>query len=334
VGANDMVHIQWTGNDNTNNNGEGTDNEDRHNIVQVAMAGMDAPMAESQADMFDVEWEWNPDTAGEFSGSRDKAELVKQAALSKQTNCLTEAQINGDQQRQNCQKLNNADATVDLGLLKFKSGEYKYMSSRNMNFSNRAQKAMLQVSTASSVMPNAPVGVVVEQVAGTGEKGALTVSWASPGSETAAIGYDGQEYWGMEQQNTPVVDYQVLYSTDGGTEWVSAGPQCSGVVQGCTIDGLPAGTPTLVKVQAGGTAGFGVASNIVAASTADSALSAECKTALQQQADGSYISSGTIVAIVFGVIAVLLLIGAAIFVMKRRQPPPPPKPNGAQPPAY
>ena len=49
VGTDDYVHIQWTGNDNTNNNGnnngEGTDNEDRHNIVQLANTGLDVPLA-------------------------------------------------------------------------------------------------------------------------------------------------------------------------------------------------------------------------------------------------------------------------------------------------
>ena len=47
VGTDDYVHIQWTGNDNTNNNGnnngEGTNNEDRHNIVQLANTGLDVP---------------------------------------------------------------------------------------------------------------------------------------------------------------------------------------------------------------------------------------------------------------------------------------------------
>ena len=158
VGMNDMVHVQWTGNDDTNNNGnnngEGTNSEDRHNIVQLSNAGMDSPMNQQstdQANMFDVAWEWNPEGGGDFSGSRDKANLVKQFALSKQTNCDTNP--NNDQDANNCQKLNAAAATVDLGMLKFKPGEFKYMSSRNMNFSNRAQKATLTVLSTPSVVP-------------------------------------------------------------------------------------------------------------------------------------------------------------------------------------
>merc|ERR1719326_464865 len=79
VGASDYVHIQWTGNDNTNNNGnnngEGTNNEDRHNIVQIADAGMDVPLPASQASMFDVQWEWNPEPTTDpvFGGARDQA---------------------------------------------------------------------------------------------------------------------------------------------------------------------------------------------------------------------------------------------------------------------
>ena len=169
VGMNDMVHVQWTGNDDTNNNGnnngEGTDSEDRHNIVQLSNSGLDSPMNQQSADqanMFDVAWEWNPEGGGEFSGSRDKANLVKQFALSKQTNC--DQNPNNDQDANNCQKLNAAAATVDLGMLKFKPGEFKYMSSRNMNFSNRAQKATLTVLSTPSVVPKPPVAVTVNSV--------------------------------------------------------------------------------------------------------------------------------------------------------------------------
>ena len=75
VGSQDLVHIQWTGNDNTNNNGnnngEGTNNEDRHNIVQLDNTGLDVPAPGSQATMFDVAWEWNPEpTGGTFGGAR------------------------------------------------------------------------------------------------------------------------------------------------------------------------------------------------------------------------------------------------------------------------
>jgi len=116
VGANDMVHVQWTGNDDTNNNGnnngEGTNGEDRHNIVQLSNLGMDSPMPQNsdQQKMFDVTWEWNPATSSEFGGARDVAELTKQFALSKQINC--DQNPNNDQDANNCQKLNAAAATV------------------------------------------------------------------------------------------------------------------------------------------------------------------------------------------------------------------------------
>ena len=93
---NDMVHVQWTGNDDTNNNGynngEGTNSEDRHNIVQLSSSGMSSPMPQNsnQQNMFDVAWEWNPDTSPDFGGARDRDELTKQFALSKQTGCDTD----------------------------------------------------------------------------------------------------------------------------------------------------------------------------------------------------------------------------------------------------
>ena len=49
----------------------------------------------------------------------DQLALTKQFALSKQTGCDAGNQ-NNDQARDNCEKLNSAKATVDLGLIKFK----------------------------------------------------------------------------------------------------------------------------------------------------------------------------------------------------------------------
>merc|ERR1719502_254057 len=114
----------------------------------------------SQASMFDVAWEWNPEaTGGTFGGVRNQQSLTKQAALAKQTGCAAQGNVNNDQQRTNCEKLNNAAATVDLGLVRFKPGNYQYMSSRNNNFSNRAQKATLKTLTEPSSVPSKPTHV-------------------------------------------------------------------------------------------------------------------------------------------------------------------------------
>ena len=133
--------------------------------------------------MFDVAWEWNPEpTGGTFGGARAQTALVKQAALSKQTNCA--ANPNNDQQRTNCEKLNNAAATVNLGLLRFKPGNYKYMSSRNNNFSNRAQKAKLTTLTEASALPEAPTNVrawPIDSINNDENQASMMVSWAPPG---------------------------------------------------------------------------------------------------------------------------------------------------------
>merc|ERR1719230_283691 len=201
VGASDYVHVQWTGNDNTNNNGnnngEGTNNEDRHNIVQISNAGMDAPLGASEANMFDVQWEWNPEApTSQFGGVRSQSDLVKQFALSKQTGCAAGNQ-NNDQARDNCEKLNSAKATVNLGLIKFKPGNYTYMSSRNNNFSNRAQKAHLKVLASPTAPVDPPVNVRATPLPNDNPNIAkMQVSWSPPGSRSGYVGTDGVEYWG------------------------------------------------------------------------------------------------------------------------------------------
>ena len=104
-----------------------------------------------------------------------------------------------------------------------------------------------------------------------------------------------------------------------------AGPSsCGGSAMSCTIEELPAGTTTLVKVQAGSSAGWGESSEISYAATLESDSSRDCASMLQKQADGDYVAEGTIIAAVFGAFAILIIIAAVLFYLKRRQPPPPP----------
>jgi len=344
VGSQDLVHIQWTGNDNTNNNGnnngEGTNNEDRHNIVQLDASGLDVPAPASQANMFDVMWEWNPDgpTPGTtpFSGARDQAGLTKQFALSKQTGCA--ANPNNDQQRTNCEKLNNADATVDLGLLRFKPGNYRYMSSRNNNFSNRAQKASITTLNEPGVLPGKPTHVEATPVPNptNPEQASVMVSWMGPGGDSPYVGTDGRiagrngvDYREYSQQALAPVAYTVQYSCDGGETWTPT--QCRTTERRCQIDMLPAGTPCAFRVRSGSAGGWSTASEVSVVQTTHSESSSACAQQLLMQVNGEYISPGAMAAIVLAVIAAMLLMLCAVWYFMcggaqsfRRSPPPPP----------
>jgi len=328
VGSQDYIHVQWTGNDNTNNNGnnngEGTNNEDRHNIVQMVENGLDVPMPAADATMFDVAYEWNPEPTGPFAGTRNKAELTKQFALVKQTGCLAAGDVNGDQQRGNCEKLNSASATVDLGLLKMKPGEYKYFSSRNNNFSNRAQKAKMTVIDKNSAPPLAPVSLkaITQSNEDRKEEGKVWLEWGPSGSALYQ-GTDGKWYTGKTEQEWEVFDYSVQKSPDGGESWYNV-EECKGTTPNCMVDGLWGGQPYAFRVMAGGVGGWSEPSEIAIAKTESTSLSNSCDAQKAKQADGEFLTSGQIIAIVCGVIAGLLLIGFIIFLIRRRSPPPPP----------
>merc|ERR1719487_880910 len=117
--------------------------------------------------MFDVTYEWNPqppNQAGSFDGPRDANDLIKQFALVKQTGCGTGDQDN-DQANNNCEKLNKAEFTVDLGMLSgFRQGNYVYGSSRDINFSNRAPKSTLSVTGTCGTPPEPATNVRAQKL--------------------------------------------------------------------------------------------------------------------------------------------------------------------------
>ena len=366
VGRSDLIHFQWTGNDNTNNNGnnngEGTNNEDRHNLVQFSSLGLSVPgktedfSLQGILDMFDVEKEINPDAAGTtFGGARPLDELKKQFALAKQSGCASSANVNNDQQNDNCQKLNRELPTVDLGLLQMKPGTYRYLSTRNNNFSNRAQKGKITVLETPHQQPPPPLNVSVWAEPGpTAENGRVVVTWQAPGhvnldgTYRAYVGTDGLQYWGLEREAKLATSYRVQYSEDGGLTWSPTNCMTSctpGVDCACTIEGLRAGTPIAVQVRSVSQGGLSVPSAMMVTRTLDSTTSRSYFAQLGLEADGKYISTGSTAAIVLGSLSGIFGFGLLIWFvlfggyervvhkvrsMKPPPPPPPPPPAGGK----
>jgi len=337
VGENDYVHFQWTGNDNTNNNGnnngEGTNNEDRHNIVQIGDAGLNLPLSEGAVDMFDVKAEVNLETNPPFNGPRSREDLIKQFALVKQTDCAPANAVGDDQSANNCEKLNRADATIDLGLLRMKPGTFKYMSSRNNNFSNRGQKGKITVLEGIKHVPPKPPSNVQAEVVREGANAAVSLTWnAHDGEPYTAT--NGKVFPGRSEQLALAATYLAQYSADGGKSWTTANcagseaatPECSdgGLKCTCQIGELSAGTTYAFQVLTGGRGGWGQPSAMAIKATSQTSESQKFADQLKKSAKGEGLSAGAIAGIVFAVLGALGLLAFGIFLFRRRQPPPPP----------
>jgi hypothetical protein len=141
----DYIHFQWTGCDTNpaGNAGEGTDQTDRSNAVQLSNPANSMPVTDAwvAANPKKVLFE-------------DAATRLRFATLDQQ-NCVLRADLlaaNGnneaaaEQDVRNCGKLNAASQYFDGGVLKMnKTGTFHYMNTRNHNFSNRDQKGIIYV---------------------------------------------------------------------------------------------------------------------------------------------------------------------------------------------
>eukprot|EP00002_Diphylleia_rotans_P005129 TRINITY_DN141_c0_g2_i1.p1 TRINITY_DN141_c0_g2~~TRINITY_DN141_c0_g2_i1.p1 ORF type:complete len:629 (-),score=109.63 TRINITY_DN141_c0_g2_i1:254-2140(-) len=180
----DLIHFQWTGSDynpdERPNNAEGgpvdpadgnSRRADRSNIVQIPDAKSNVPVTKDKVTLF---------------SSDKEIQLMYKIG---QENCLTLEQLinkhkdangnvnndNLEADSQNCMKLNAAKTPYfDAGLIKMKNtGTHHYMSSRNNNFSNRCQKAVITVepveeSNVAAIAAGTTVAVAaVAGVAGT-----------------------------------------------------------------------------------------------------------------------------------------------------------------------
>jgi len=162
VRVGDYIHFQWTGCDTNpaGNAGEGTDQTDRSNIVQIVDFGANVPASDK----------WLEDNDALF----ESPELRKRMAFLDQdpSKCLDyeallaknqDNENNAEQDIQNCMKLNAASAYFDAGAIRMnvttpEDKPFYYMSSRNNNFSNRGQKGAIFVF---NVLPSWAIGVVV-----------------------------------------------------------------------------------------------------------------------------------------------------------------------------
>merc|ERR1711916_408381 len=153
----------WTG-CNTNpagNDGEGAAKTDRSNAVEIASANQNLPKSDG----------------GLFGGL--SADLAHVGQLWNSQQCDEDEE--NQQDNNNCSKLNAAHSYQNHGLLEAtKTGTFFYMSTRNNNYTNRAQKASINVSPFLPTWAIVVVGALF--LASVGVAGAILYGKTHPNS--------------------------------------------------------------------------------------------------------------------------------------------------------
>jgi plastocyanin len=146
----DYVHFQWTGsNTNPNNNaGQGRQGSDRHNVVSMRVKNYEEPIttdAQIQGlDVFGHRGNSYPHKIQDWSFlGFEESDMQHLAILD-----TVGGQFGGEMS-----ELDDAGTYFDLGPRQCTSnGVYNYLCTRNNNFSNRSQKAVVTVSDMASSM--------------------------------------------------------------------------------------------------------------------------------------------------------------------------------------
>jgi len=156
ISTNDYIHFQWVGSDYNppNNAGEGRDGTDRSNIVESSIFKNAIP--ENELRMFDTE------ILSKIFASLDQP-------IDNPEKCFTYDELvfghkkNLQNDIKNCALLNRADPYFNYMPIKInKTGKYYIISTRNNNFSNRGQKAIIDIYTIEENIPNTTNNFEVE----------------------------------------------------------------------------------------------------------------------------------------------------------------------------
>jgi len=184
----DYIHFQWTGCDQNpaGNAGEGTDQTDRSNAVQIIDGAHSSPVTDTWCE------------ANKKKTLFQDPNLRLRMATLDQTNCVLRATLlaqNGnnagaaEEDVRNCGKLNAAGPYFDGGVMRMnQTGTFYYMNTRNHEFSNRDQKGIIYIVP---LLPNWAVGIVVTGgvlfVAAAGVAGMMFYAKSHPHSQIANL---------------------------------------------------------------------------------------------------------------------------------------------------